>query len=122
MPVSMPTTATMPPIRTSTSPMAAPVLALRNFTDHRLGLAAVGRWAPARSGPAIERAAIVRVPAARHPTAESGIFLGRDLAVRVDLVADHRVAVQAGAPGRDSSRAQATPRRAHRTGDRSGSR
>src|ERR1700733_8791707 len=122
MPVSIPTTATIPPIRTSTRLMAVPVLRFRNFTVHHLGLAAAGRWAPARSKRAIERVAIARVPAARHPLAGGGVVLGRDLAARAVLVADHRVAAQAVAPGRGSSRAQATPRRAHRTGDRSGSR
>src|ERR1700742_1493603 len=123
MPVSMPTTATTPPIRTSASPMAVPILRFRNLTVHHPGLAAAGRSAPARSVRAIETAAIARVQAVRSvPKAEAGIVLGRDLAARAALVADHRVAAQAVAPDRGSSRAQAAPRRAHRTGDRSGSR
>src|ERR1700722_12904504 len=123
MPVSMPTTATMPPMRTSTSPMATPVLALRNFTVHHLGLAAAGRWALARSVRAIETAAIARVQAVRSvPTAEAGIVLGRDLPARATQAAARRVAAPAAAPGRGSSGAQGTPRRAHRIGDRSGSR
>src|ERR1700761_1475181 len=101
MPVSMPTTATTPPIRTSTSPTAVPILRFRNFTVHHPGLAAAGRSAPDRAERAIETAAIARVQAVRSvPQAEAETVLGRDLAARAVPVADHRVAAQAVAPDR----------------------